>query len=60
VTDARRGGEDYGIARLTQQVEEHAARSATQVGDSILADVKRFMGAVPPGDDVTLVVVKVK
>jgi phosphoserine phosphatase RsbU/P len=59
VTDARRGGEDYGLARLIRQVEEHAGRAAPKLGDRILADVHLFLGDKTPADDVTLVVVKV-
>jgi phosphoserine phosphatase RsbU/P len=59
VTDARRGGEDYGLARLIRQVEEHAGRAAPKLGDRILADVHLFLGDRTPADDVTLVVVKV-
>jgi phosphoserine phosphatase RsbU/P len=59
VTEARRGGEEYGLVRLKAQVEENAGRAAPKIGARILADVDRFMGAVAPADDVTLVVVKV-
>jgi sigma-B regulation protein RsbU (phosphoserine phosphatase) len=58
VTEAYAHHEEYGLARLLSQVEAHAELPAAQVGARILADVDRFLGGVPPGDDVTLVVVK--
>ena len=60
VSEARAGGEDYGLARLRRQVEEHAGASAAQLGERILADVSGFMGDTPRGDDLTLLVVKVR
>ena len=58
VSEARARGDDYGVARLSEQVEAHAARPAADVGARIMEDVDRFLGGVPPRDDVTLVVVK--
>jgi sigma-B regulation protein RsbU (phosphoserine phosphatase) len=59
VTEARAGGQDYGLARLIAQVEAHAALPAAEVGARIVADVDGFLGDASPADDVTLVVVKV-
>jgi sigma-B regulation protein RsbU (phosphoserine phosphatase) len=59
LTEARRGGEEYGVARLGRQIEEHARLSAPRLGERILEDVDRFMGDALPTDDVTLIVVKV-
>jgi sigma-B regulation protein RsbU (phosphoserine phosphatase) len=59
LTEARRGGEDYGVARLGRQIEEHARLAAPRLGEKILEDVDRFMGDAVPTDDVTLIVVKV-
>jgi sigma-B regulation protein RsbU (phosphoserine phosphatase) len=59
VSEARRGGEEYGVLRLKQQVEENAHLPAPRLGARILADVDRFMEQATPADDVTLVVVKV-
>jgi sigma-B regulation protein RsbU (phosphoserine phosphatase) len=59
LTEARRGGEEYGVARLGRQIEEHARLSAPRLGEKILEDVDRFMGDALPTDDVTLIVVKV-
>jgi phosphoserine phosphatase RsbU/P len=60
VSEARRAGEEYGLLRLTRQVEESASLSAPAVGERILKDVDLFLSGVPPSDDVTLVVVKVR
>jgi sigma-B regulation protein RsbU (phosphoserine phosphatase) len=59
LTEARREGEEYGVARLRRQVEEHAQLPAPRLGEKILADLDRFMGTAAPADDVTLIVVKV-
>jgi sigma-B regulation protein RsbU (phosphoserine phosphatase) len=59
VTDALRGEEEYGVERLQRGVEEHAALSATELGERLIEDVDRFVGDMRPADDVTLVVVKV-
>ena len=59
VTDAR-GEEEYGTERLRALVEAHAALPAPRLGEKILEDVHRFMGREKPGDDMTLVVVKIK
>jgi phosphoserine phosphatase RsbU/P len=60
VSEARAGGEDYGLARLRRQVEEHAGAAAAHLGERILADVSGFMGNTPRGDDLTLLIVKVR
>ena len=59
LTDARHAGEDYGVARLTRQVEAHAALGAPELGEKILEDLEAFLGGDAPADDVTLIVVKV-
>jgi phosphoserine phosphatase RsbU/P len=59
VSEARSGGEDYGLARLREQVEKHAGDAAARLGERILVDVSDFMGDTPRGDDLTLLVVKV-
>lgn len=59
LTEARRATEEYGAARLTRQVEAHAALAAPDLGERILEDLEAFLGGDPPGDDVTLIVVKV-
>ena len=60
VSEARSDGEDYGIARLRRQVEEHAGEAASVLGERILADLNAFMGDSPRRDDQTLLIVKVR
>ena len=60
VTEARAGGEDYGLARLRAADRGARGRVAAQIGERILADVSAFMGDTPRGDDLTLLVVKVR
>jgi sigma-B regulation protein RsbU (phosphoserine phosphatase) len=58
VTDARGGGQEFGVDRLRQLVDAHAALPAPRLGEKILEDVHRLLGRESPGDDMTLVVVK--
>jgi sigma-B regulation protein RsbU (phosphoserine phosphatase) len=60
ITEARRGHEDYGAARLRAVVEAHAGGSAEALGEAILADLRGFMLGAPLADDVTLVVMKAR
>jgi len=60
VSESHTRGEDYGLARLRSQVEEHAGAPAAYLGERILADVSGFMGNAPRGDDLTLLIVKVR
>jgi sigma-B regulation protein RsbU (phosphoserine phosphatase) len=59
-TEAWNGEEEYGTARLQEQVEQHAGLSAPLLGDRLIADVDRFVDGRPLRDDLTLVVVKVR
>jgi sigma-B regulation protein RsbU (phosphoserine phosphatase) len=59
VSDARRGGQEYGTGRLAEVVKRFAARPAPDLGDRIVADVEEFMGHADRGDDITLIVVKI-
>jgi sigma-B regulation protein RsbU (phosphoserine phosphatase) len=60
VSEAWNGEEEYGGTRLQQAVERHAALSAAQLGDELVADVDRFLAGRPLRDDLTLVVVKIR
>ena len=60
VSEARAGDEDYGLARLRRQVEQHAALSAEEMGDRILADLSAFASGNPRRDDLTLLIVKIR
>jgi phosphoserine phosphatase RsbU/P len=59
VNEARRGREDYGAERLCRGLEANASRSATEIGERLIADLDLFLGDQTPDDDVTLIVVKV-
>lgn len=58
VTEAHNGRESYGVERLKRLVEAQAHLPG--LGDKIIDDLEhQFMGDVLPGDDVTLVVVRI-
>jgi sigma-B regulation protein RsbU (phosphoserine phosphatase) len=59
VTEAYNGKEEYGGGRLRRLLERQAALDAPRLGEAILADVESFLGGALPGDDLTLIVVKV-
>ncbi|MGF1575367.1 MAG: PP2C family protein-serine/threonine phosphatase, partial [Cyanophyceae cyanobacterium] len=51
-------GSLYGLARLSGLVKDHAARSAHEIRDLIVGDVKGFIGSQKIHDDITLMVLK--
>lgn len=53
-------GDDYGDGRLESFVRTHTALPAPQLMDRILEDVTTFGQGVPPFDDMTLVIAKVR
>ncbi len=59
VTEALRGHEEYGVKRLRKGLERHAALPARQLGERLMADLEGFVQGEAPGDDITLIVVKV-
>jgi sigma-B regulation protein RsbU (phosphoserine phosphatase) len=59
LVEARRGREEYGPERLLRGLEAHAALSAPDLGERLLADLEGFLDEAVPADDVTLIVVKV-
>ena len=59
VIEARRGREEYGAERLCRGLEANASRSATEIGERLIADLEGFLGDETPHDDVTLIVVKI-
>jgi len=59
LVEARRGREEYGPERLLRGLEAHAALSAPELGERLLADLEGFLDEAVPADDVTLIVVKV-
>ncbi len=61
ITDAANGrGDLYGTQRLADLITANASLSAGEFADRALADVKNFAEGTPAGDDITLVVLKVK
>jgi sigma-B regulation protein RsbU (phosphoserine phosphatase) len=61
VTEAPNGrGELYGTQRLVDLVTANSNLSAGEFADIVLADVKNFAEGTPAGDDITLVILKVK
>lgn len=58
--EAYNGKEEYGAARLRRQVEAGAQLPAPRLGEAILEDLGRFMGEAAAGDDLTLIVVKIR
>ena len=59
VTDALNVlGEDFGHDRLLQTVQEVCRRAPTAVHAELRNALKQFMGATPPADDMTFVIVR--
>lgn len=59
VTEAEDGhGEMYGLERLGAVIAAHRARPATEIVDEVFADLERFTGSTPQGDDRTLVIMR--
>jgi len=50
--------EEFGVERLEEVIQAHAAGSAEDIVAAIEAAVDAFVGDVPPFDDFTLVVLK--
>lgn len=61
ITEAANGrGELYGTQRLADLITANASRTAGEFADLVLADVERFAEGTPAGDDITLVILKVR
>jgi len=57
VTDCRDvSGTAWGLERLEESVERHSGLAVESMVESILSDLDKFRGPVPPTDDRTLVV----
>ncbi|HZW08828.1 MAG TPA: SpoIIE family protein phosphatase [Phycisphaerales bacterium] len=52
-------GELFGKERLRTCIRDHAAGSARAIADAVLREIAAFLGPEAPGDDVTMVVIKV-
>ncbi len=59
VTEALDGeGEEFGNDRVTQAIVESAPHGASAILERLTADLKRFVGAAPQHDDITLIVIR--
>jgi len=57
-TEAARGDEEYGIGRAAAALRRVAGRPLDELLAACRADLARFLGDAPRGDDVTLVAVR--
>ena len=55
---ANPAGEFYGLERLVKAVQGFRANAAEELADAILGDVREFARGTPPGDDMTLLVLR--
>jgi sigma-B regulation protein RsbU (phosphoserine phosphatase) len=61
VTEAKNEKEEeFGTRRLKQVIDVSHQLSATQIQENIYKAVKDFRGDLPPGDDLTMIVIKVR
>jgi hypothetical protein len=59
VTEAQNGeGEFYELNRLKEVIKSKAQRSAQQLGQKILKEVKEFIGETPVYDDLSIIILK--
>jgi sigma-B regulation protein RsbU (phosphoserine phosphatase) len=59
VSEALRGHEEFGVPRLLKALETYGRLAARDLGAELMARLQGFVGSATPGDDVTLIVVKV-
>ncbi len=53
-------GDEFGMERLTQSILTNAADGAAGIITRLTDDWRRFIGACPQNDDVTLIVIRKK
>lgn len=59
VTEALDGnGDEFGLERTMQSVRANVARGAKEVIDRLIDEVRKFVGATPQNDDITLIVIR--
>ena len=58
VTEARCGDDEYGYDRLLERGKAAAEKSASQIKEEVLEEIKSYTGDHPNHDDLTLLVVK--
>lgn len=51
-------GEFYGKERMRQIVRTNAGKSAREIGDAILEDIRTYRGSAPVLDDITFIIAK--
>lgn len=51
-------GDFFGVERLKTAVRNHLRHSVDDLADGILQDIREFSRGTPPGDDMTLLVVR--
>ena len=56
--DGPGAGEEYGIDRLVAVAREHRHRGAREIGEALLADVRKFAEPGTPEDDRTVLIVR--
>ena len=61
LVEARGGSSDelYGFDRLERSLARHAVESVERLRDCVLADLRKFTGAQPQEDDLTILVLRV-
>ncbi|RMH69171.1 MAG: GAF domain-containing protein [Gemmatimonadetes bacterium] len=61
VTELRNAqGQMFGLRRLTQLVEKHGHRSAADLTEKILSELRKFQGNTESFDDITLLAIQYK
>ena len=53
-------GEEFGIERVTQAIVESAPLGAAVILERLTEELKKFVGAAPQHDDITLIVIRKK
>lgn len=61
ITEAKNhANEEFGFARLKEYLEQNAHRSVFEIEAGLIDDLLDFCGDHPPGDDITMLIVKFK
>lgn len=50
--------EQFGLERLRDSLRRHASKPASEIVESLAADIRAFAGAEPQQDDLTVVIIK--
>ncbi len=51
-------GDEFGMARMTASVQQHAPEGAHALISSLREDVRNFIGSYPQNDDITLIAIR--